>query len=107
MVFSVKQKNCKVEISRKGDPNQIGDLQNSRDGSDFIKFNYHDKDCCPESDKPNKRKKECSQIEENYAPEEVEKEADSINSQCFPDFIGFYVFFAVYHGCTDAHEYVK
>ena len=105
--FSVQKKYCKVEISRKRNPKNIRNLENTRNRFDSVKFYYHNKNHNPQHNKPDERKKECTHIEKDDAPEEVQEQINAVNGQCTFDFIGFFFFFVIDHSGTYAHQYVK
>ena len=77
-VFLVQHIDRKVKIPCKCDPQQIGDLQISCNGLDFCEFDYHYQYNRPQSDQPYESEKKGSHIEEDYAPEEIQKKIESI-----------------------------
>lgn len=69
-----------VKIRRKGHPQKIGYLQQSRELITFVKLQYHNKNQYPQTDKPEKCKTVCLKVKEKYAPEEIEKQLQRVNN---------------------------
>lgn len=79
--LSVQNINRKVEISGKGYPQKIGDLQICRKRADSLEKNYHCNDNGKQQQNPYKRKQVSLHIEENQAPYEVHRKVDSVSNQ--------------------------
>lgn len=96
----VEQIDEKVQISGKGDPQQIGDHEIACGLGNFVEQNSRYENENPEGDEPKKREQIALQIEENDGPKKVENKLEPIDSQGR---------FARFSGCqdeigSDAHQ---
>lgn len=68
---AVQQPNHKCEITGKGNPKKIRDLQKCCSTAEFIKFKNHDNDKHPKQNQPYKCEQKCLHVKEYYTPEKV------------------------------------
>ena len=70
--LSVQKPHTEIEISGKGDPEQVRDLQPCRKLVDFAERQDHQGNQKPQHKQPEEGKTKCLKIKEKNAPKEVE-----------------------------------
>ena len=80
-IFLVHQKNHKIQITGKINPQQIGNLQVCGSSVNPAELKDHFDDGAPEDDKPYESKQERKHIKEDNGPKKVQDQLECITEQ--------------------------
>ena len=102
--LSIEHPDTEGQITGKGDPEEVGELEQTGDGLDLIKQADHHDDEDPQEQEPEKGEGVLLQIEEKEAPEEVDDELDGVDGECGGT---LWVVGLKDHSGTDPHEDIE